>query len=180
MGFVGTAGVFFAILAGIGGLIAGLVIFRGTSGKDEYLPGVSGIPNEMHRRALEEGRALAALEIARQIDLEDTSAVTQFGVGAQKKIADFADTVLAEIRAKDAGYVGETLTNLVVNIKDMGVNKITVSLEEARKNLLKDITLLDKLYGKNEEYLGDLDLFIAAGQLKLEEDLKAKLRDVRG
>lgn len=156
-----------------------------------------------------------AQEIARQIDLEDTSAVTQFGVGAQKKIADFADTVLSEIRAKDAGYVGETLTSLVVNIKDVGVDKltdkgfskgvpvlkrmvrsirkltarynkistqiekITASLEEARMNLLKDITLLDKLYGKNEEYLGDLDIYIAAGQLKLEEGRNTVLPELQ-
>ena len=156
-----------------------------------------------------------AREIAGQIDLEDTSAVTQFGVGAQKKIADFADTVLAEIRAKDAGYVGETLTNLVVNIKDVGVDKltdkgfvngipvlkrmsrairklttkynkistqiekITASLEEARMVLLKDITLLDNLYEKNEEYLGDLDLYIAAGQLKLEEGRNTVLPELQ-
>jgi uncharacterized protein YaaN involved in tellurite resistance len=165
--------------------------------------------------ALSPEKRQKAQEIARQIDLEDTSAVTQFGVGAQKKIANFADTVLSEIRAKDAGYVGETLTNLVVNIKDVGVDKltdkgfvngvpvlkrmvrairkltarynkissqiekITASLEEARMNLLKDITLLDNLYEKNEEYLEDLDLYIAAGQLKLEEGRSTVLPELQ-
>lgn len=69
--FFVTVGVFFAILAGIGGLIAGLVIFRGTSGKDEYLPGVSGITKEMHRRALEEDREKLGKHRAASIRIED-------------------------------------------------------------------------------------------------------------
>ena len=156
-----------------------------------------------------------AESIANQVQIDDPSAVTQFGVGAQKKVAGFADTILSEIRAKDAGYVGDTLTNLVVSIKEVGVDKITdkgysngvpilkrlvravrkftarynkmstqiekitSELEEARMNLLKDITMLANLFKKNEEYLGELDLYIAAGQIKLEEAKKKILPELK-
>lgn len=156
-----------------------------------------------------------AESIANQVQIDDPSAVTQFGVGAQKKVAGFADTILSEIRAKDAGYVGDTLTNLVVSIKEVGVDKITdkgysngvpilkrlvravrkftarynkmstqiekitSELEEARMNLLKDITMLENLFKKNEEYLGELDLYIAAGQIKLEEAKKKILPELK-
>lgn len=53
------------------------------------------------------------------------------------------------------------------------IEKILSELETARMNLLKDITLLDSLHQKNIEYLKELDVYIAAGQLRL-EGLKAK------
>lgn len=49
------------------------------------------------------------------------------------------------------------------------IEKIVMELETARMNLLKDITMLDALFGKNVEYLKDLDIVIAAGKLKIEE-----------
>jgi uncharacterized protein YaaN involved in tellurite resistance len=49
------------------------------------------------------------------------------------------------------------------------IEKIAGELEKARMELIKDITMLDTLYDKNLEYLSDLDLLIAAGQIKLEE-----------
>jgi uncharacterized protein YaaN involved in tellurite resistance len=42
-------------------------------------------------------------------------------------------------------------------------------LDDARMHMLKDITLLDNMYGKNLEYMKNLDLYIAAGKLKLKE-----------
>lgn len=49
------------------------------------------------------------------------------------------------------------------------IEKIAGELEKSRMELIKDITMLDTLYDKNLEYLKELDLFIAAGQMKLEE-----------
>jgi uncharacterized protein YaaN involved in tellurite resistance len=53
------------------------------------------------------------------------------------------------------------------------IEKILSELETARMNLLKDITLLDSLHQKSIEYLKELDVYIAAGQIKLAE-LKSK------
>ncbi|NLG88013.1 MAG: toxic anion resistance protein [Clostridiaceae bacterium] len=64
------------------------------------------------------------------------------------------------------------------------IDKIINELEKARMQLLKDITLLDSLYEKNLEYLRELDVFILAGSLKLNElnekiipQLKAKAEE---
>lgn len=145
-----------------------------------------------------------AKEIAKTIAVEDSQALIQFGVGAQSKISTFADTMLGQIRSHDTGYVGESLTDLMLKVKDVKVDslsggkltflsnlfnsvqrflaryekletqieKIIGSLENARMKLLRDITMLDQLYDKNLDYLKDLDIFIAAGQLKIDE-LKA-------
>ena len=45
-------------------------------------------------------------EIRESIDLMDSQAVIQYGVGAQRNLSDFADTVLGNVRSKDTGYVG--------------------------------------------------------------------------
>lgn len=152
-------------------------------------------------QSLQEDQIQKAKEIAAQIKTEDSQAVVSFGIGAQKEISDFADNVLEQIRSKDAGFVGEILTNLVTNIKDLDVDglnpvkkgwfgsiaasvkkflvkydkldtqieKIVNELDSARVNLLRDITLLDNMFSMNEQYLKNLDIFIAAGQIKLQE-----------
>jgi uncharacterized protein YaaN involved in tellurite resistance len=51
----------------------------------------------------------------------------------------------------------------------VSLENIINELEKARMQLLKDITLLDTMYEKNLEYLKDLDLYIAAGLLKVKE-----------
>jgi len=49
------------------------------------------------------------------------------------------------------------------------IEKIVNGLDDARMKLLRDITMLDQLYGKNLDYLKDLDLYIAAGQIRIDE-----------
>lgn len=145
-----------------------------------------------------------ARSIAETIDVTDSQAIIQYGVGAQSKISGFADTILTEIRNKDSGYVGEVLGGLITTIKDVDVgslseekgffgkmfggltkriekfmqryetlstqiDKVVGELDQARMNLLKDIAMLDNLFEKNMEYLQDLDVYIAAGKLKVKE-----------
>ncbi|HUX41458.1 MAG TPA: toxic anion resistance protein [Rectinemataceae bacterium] len=49
------------------------------------------------------------------------------------------------------------------------IEKIVQELEDSRMTLLRDITMLDGLYNKNLEYLKELDLYVAAGQIRIEE-----------
>ena len=51
------------------------------------------------------------------IDLTDSTAVLSFGAPAQQKIAEFADGVLAQVRTKDSGPVGELLGSLVTEVR---------------------------------------------------------------
>lgn len=49
------------------------------------------------------------------------------------------------------------------------VDKIAVKLDKERQLLLKDNTMLDQLYEKNYEYFEALNVYIAAGELKIDE-----------
>ena len=55
---------------------------------------------------------------AAQIDLTNTQQIMQYGAGSQKKIADFSETALNNVRTKDMGEVGDMLTEVVAQLKD--------------------------------------------------------------
>ena len=143
-------------------------------------------------------------ELKNSIDLMDSQTALQYGVGAQRNISSFSDNILAQVRSKDSGYVGELMSDLVLKVKDVGVDQlddgildkipflknasravkkfmqryeklevqidsIEQQLEQARMQMLKDITMFDGLYEKNLEYFQELQIYIAAGEEKLKE-----------
>lgn len=52
---------------------------------------------------------------------------------------------------------------------EVNVDKIVDQLEKHEVVLMKDISLMDKMYEKNEEYLKELEMYIIAGKLKIEQ-----------
>ena len=56
-------------------------------------------------------------DFAQQIDRANTSAIMEYGSGVQKKMADFSDAALANVRTKDLGEVGGMLTSVVTELK---------------------------------------------------------------
>ena len=51
---------------------------------------------------------------------------------------------------------------------EVNVDKIVEQLEKHEVTLLKDITMMDKMYDKNQEYMKELTMYILAGKLKIE------------
>lgn len=141
--------------------------------------------------------------IATDIDITDSSAVLQFGVQAQTNISNFSNSILKQVRSKDTGYIGEILTDMMVNVKTMeidrlnsrnglfglfdgakrktqkftaryekintSIDKTVTALDKSRMQLLKDITLLDKLYDNNLDYHRELEYYILAGEKTIRE-----------
>ncbi|MDO5022722.1 MAG: toxic anion resistance protein [Eubacteriales bacterium] len=54
---------------------------------------------------------------SKQIDLHNPEHVMLYGAEAQKKVSDFADTILADVKNKDTGDVGDMLGNLIGELK---------------------------------------------------------------
>ena len=59
-------------------------------------------------------------DFAEKIDITDSSVVLQYGAAAQKNIAGFSENALNNVRTKDLGEVGQTLSALVVELKSFG------------------------------------------------------------
>lgn len=56
-------------------------------------------------------------DFAAQIDITDTQMVLQYGAGSQKKIADFSESALNNVRTKDMGEIGQMLADVVTELK---------------------------------------------------------------
>ena len=56
-------------------------------------------------------------EFSKKIDITESSTVLEYGSAAQKKISDFSDSALKNVRTKDLGEIGTLLSDLVVELK---------------------------------------------------------------
>lgn len=56
-------------------------------------------------------------EFAAKIDVENTAQILQYGAGTQKKMADFSDAALANVRTQDLGEVGDLIASVVTELK---------------------------------------------------------------
>ncbi|WP_251206840.1 toxic anion resistance protein [Acetatifactor aquisgranensis] len=57
-------------------------------------------------------------DFASQIDITNTQMVLQYGAGSQKKIADFSESALSNVRTKDMGEIGQMLAGVVAELKE--------------------------------------------------------------
>lgn len=54
---------------------------------------------------------------AQQINVRDSATILQYGAGAQKKMADFAETSLATVRTSDLGETGDLIADVVSELR---------------------------------------------------------------
>ena len=58
-------------------------------------------------------------QFSKQINLADTNVIIQYGAGTQKKMADFSDTALESVKTRDLGEVGNMLTGVINDLKEV-------------------------------------------------------------
>lgn len=134
-------------------------------------------------------------EFSEKINLHDTETVLNYGVGAQKRLAEFSDAALEHVRTKDLDELGGVLAGLVTDLKydpdeekgvfgifkkgrhkadtvrahyakvESNLESVVKTLEGHQITLTKDIAVLDQLYEKNRTYFKELSMYIAAGKL---------------
>ncbi len=134
-------------------------------------------------------------EFSEKINLHDTETVLNYGVGAQKRLAEFSDAALEHVRTKDLDELGGVLAGLVTDLKydpdeekgvfgifkkgrhkadtvrahyakvESNLESVVKTLEGHQDTLTKDIAVLDQLYEKNRTYFRELSMYIAAGKL---------------
>ena len=111
-------------------------------------------------------------EIAQSIDLRDTQAVIEFGVGAQTEISDFSDTVLEQVRSKDSGYVGETLNELMVKVKAIDIDDVASGKKGGLFNSFK--RRIQKFIGRYDKLSVQIDNIVE----QLEKARDTLFRDI--
>lgn len=169
------------------------------------IPQAREMKEELDDSVLNEEEKRQVEEFAKQIDLHNSTAILQYGVGTQKKMADFSGNALENVKTKDLGEVGEMLSDVVTQLKgfdeeekgflgifkkpaqkletmkakyakaETNVNKICEALEDNQVQLLKDISILDKMYDLNLTYFKELSMYILAGKKKLAQTRETEL-----
>ena len=62
-------------------------------------------------------------EFAKKIDVTNSKAVMTYGVGTQKKMADFSEKTLESVKTKDMGEVGDMVSGLVTQLKNFDLDE---------------------------------------------------------
>lgn len=107
---------------------------------------------------------------ARQIDLMNSSAVLQYGAGAQKKMADFSETALENVRTKDLGEIGELLSGVVKELKSFGEEEEKGFLGIFKKTSNK-IQAMKSKYAKAEANISQICKVLESHQVQLLKDI---------
>ena len=107
------------------------------------------------------------------LDITDSSQALQFGNAAQKNLADFSDSILAQVRTKDSEYVGELLTDLSTKIDEFSQNET--------KGFMKKLPIIGKLVNKADGLVSAYDKLsvkVDKIQSELEKSKLAMMKDI--
>ena len=108
-------------------------------------------------------------DFAAKIDIENTNQILQYGAGTQKKMADFSDTALANVRTQDLGEVGDLLVNVMGELKglDQGEEKGIFGFFKKQSNKLE---LMKSKYAKAEVNVEKICSALEQHQVRLLKD----------
>ena len=166
--------------------------------------------NEVAVTQLSEEQRAKAMTIAKTIDEKDLNTIINFGAETQQQVSDFANQMIANVKNKDTGSIGDSLNELLINLNELKpnalvakdsniflrifgnirksiqlaqmrfqevgeqVDKISIKLATDKDGLLHDNAALEELYKRNKSFFDELNVYIGAGEMKIEE-LQQKL-----
>lgn len=108
-------------------------------------------------------------DFAAKIDIENTNQILQYGAGTQKKMADFSDAALANVKTQDLGEVGELLANVVGELKDFDATEEKGLFGFFKKQTAKVETLKNR-YTKAEGNVTKITDALEQHQMRLMKD----------
>ena len=108
-------------------------------------------------------------DFAAKIDIENTNQILQYGAGTQKKMADFSDTALENVKTQDLGEIGELISNVVGELKDFDVQEEGKFFGFFRKQTSKIENLKNK-YDKAQANVEKITDSLQQHQVRLMKD----------
>lgn len=108
-------------------------------------------------------------DFAAKIDIENTNQILQYGAGTQKKMADFSDTALENVKTQDLGEIGKLISNVVGELKDFDVQEEGKFFGFFRKQTSKIENLKNK-YDKAQANVEKITDSLQQHQVRLMKD----------
>lgn len=106
-----------------------------------------------------------------QIDLHNSGAILHYGVGTQKKMADFSEKALNNVRTKDLGEVGNMIAGLVTELKSFDAGEEAKGIRGFFKKSENKMTMMKAKYNKVETNVNQIVKVLENHQIQLMKDI---------
>ena len=110
-------------------------------------------------------------QFASKIDLNNSQMILQYGAGTQKKMADFSESALKNVRTKDMGEVGDLLSSVVVELKSFDVEEEEKGIKGLFKRSSNRVTAMKAKYDKAEVNVNKICDVLEGHQVQLLKDI---------
>ena len=110
-------------------------------------------------------------EFASKIDISNSQAILAYGVGSQKKIADFSENALERVKTKDLGEIGDMLAGVVGEIRSLETEEDEKGLFGFFKKTSNKLANLKAKYDKVETNVNNIAKALEDHQVTLMKDV---------
>ena len=126
---------------------------------------------EMEQTTLSPEEQQMVNDFAEKIDIENINQILQYGAGTQKKMADFSEKALENVKTKDLGSVGDMLTNVVTELKSFDAQEEEKGFFSFLKKPVDKITSMKTKYDKVETNVEKICTALEDHQTQLMKDV---------
>lgn len=142
-----------------------------TNGTKEELLNLGKEPESLPEANLSPEEEKLVADFAEKIDLLNSNLVLQYGANAQKKIADFSETALENVKSKDLGEVGQMLTDVVVELKGFETAEEEKGFFGFFKKSANRLDAMKSKYAKAETNVNQICKVLENHQIQLLKDI---------
>ena len=108
---------------------------------------------------------------AATIDLSNTQGIMNYGAGTQKKMADFSEKAIGNVRSKDMGEVGNMISTLVAELKSFDIDENDKGLKGLFKKAGNKFQAMKARYSKVETNVNEISKELERHQVTLLKDI---------
>jgi len=106
-----------------------------------------------------------------KIEITNSNSILQYGVGAQKKIADFSETALNNVKTKELGEIGEMLSSVVCELKNFETSDEKKGILGIFKKTTEKFSAMRAKYDKVEGNINKICTTLEVHQIQLLKDI---------
>lgn len=131
------------------------------------------IENSLSYDALTDTEKQAIDNFLTKIDISNTAQILQFGASAQTNISKFSDSVLAEVKTKNTGKVGDLLSDLVSELKSFQMDSSNILNEKPSffNSIKKQLNKVIAKYNKVENNIETIEKMLEGQKLTMLKDI---------
>ena len=128
------------------------------------------VKKEMEQTVLSPEEQQIVDSFAKKIDIENTNQILQYGAGTQKKMADFSDAALENVKTQDLGEVGDLIAQVVGELRDFDAMEESKGFLGFFKKQGNKVDVMKNRYAKAEVNVQKITSSLQEHQMRLMKD----------